>query len=95
MDADIIISPLPRFEQIHLAKCKIGNAINLMNPIESVTMVAGCTVIGARCLGSNIKEYIIYGFGIGRLGIGADENDWGIAFMNDKTYNVTKREFQA
>ena len=89
-DADIIISPLPRFEQVDSSECEIGNAISLMTPVEMVTMVAGCTAMGARSLGAGVKEYIIYGFGMGRLGVGADESDWGTAFMKDQTTTTSR-----
>jgi hypothetical protein len=89
------MSPLPQFEQINLRKCKVGDAISQKTPIESVTMVAGCTCTGARYLGSGVKEYIIYGYGMGRLGVGANESDWGTAFVDGKTYSVMKSEIQA
>jgi hypothetical protein len=78
--ADIITSPLPIFEQHDLSSCLVGQTIHQMTPVEHVTMVAGCTDRGAEHIASGVVCYLVYGFGEGMLGAGAEEDDWGSAF---------------
>ena len=80
---DIILSPPPQFEQTNLRKCYIGKQLQSSTAIADITFVAGCTIRGAKALSTHVTEYVIYGFGNGRLGRDADENDWGTAFYID------------
>ena len=81
--ADIILSPLPQFDQNNLRNCYIGTQLQSNTAIADVTFVAGCTIRGAKALSTHVTEYVIYGYGNGRLGRDADENDWGTAFCID------------
>ena len=81
--ADVIIGPLPEFEQNHLGKedCALGTQwLNEVNPIKDLTIVSGRTGRGARALSQGVTKYMVYGFGEGIVGAGASSNDWGTAF---------------
>jgi hypothetical protein len=71
--ADLVITPVPHFEQIRLGDTKIGKGIDVGSKLRDITFVAATAVRWAVDLSEYVNTYLFYGLGVGELGKGSGD----------------------
>jgi hypothetical protein len=77
--ADFVIAPLSAIDAADVRRSFIGQQLDSLNTVATITVVAACTNRGCDYLAKRGKKYIVLGFGEGKIGLGCNEAHFGTA----------------
>jgi hypothetical protein len=78
-EADFIVSPLPFHTKVSMEQSVLGGLVDAYSKISKITLIAACTTHANELVNNHIKNYVVFGYGIGRIGQGCSENHFGTA----------------
>jgi hypothetical protein len=84
-DADFVASPLPTHTKVAMEQSVIGGLVDTHSKISKITLIAACTTHANEFLNNRIKNYVVFGYGIGSIGEGCSENHFGTAGIMRQT----------